>query len=527
MALLYRNVRRKLSEPEHQFLARFRRHLLSHGCSPHWIRPVRRSIDARAGRPVTFNYHLAFEAADEQRLRDRLGAAVESFQEEDDPLPACGTESLPGRIVVVGTGPAGLYAGYLLAQAGFSPLVCDKGLALRDRVKAVRRFFRTGVISPEGNVLFGEGGAGTYSDGKLLTRVNKPGIRSFYRLLVACGAPQEILIDAQPHVGTDRLRLVVLRLHETIEALGGEFRFRCALSGLRAREGRLVAARLGGEWEEVGALVLAAGQHDDTVYRVVHEAGARIEARPYQLGLRIEHPQDWVNRWRYGQFCGHPELPPASYRVTWRGGTRTPGQSVTTFCMCPGGELLPLAPCEGRLGTNGMSRAARAGAFANSAVITTVPVATASAWTTLRFRDRLERAAYLLGGGSWKAPAQRAPDFLNDRISADLPETSYRLGLKSADICRLFTDDVAKTLRGAIAAFDRIAPGFAGRDGLVIAPESRVSSPVRILRDPTGEAMGLSGLYPCGEGSGYASGITSSALDGRRSASSIIGRFKP
>jgi uncharacterized FAD-dependent dehydrogenase len=287
------------------------------------------------------------------------------------------------------------------------------------------------------------------------------------------------------------------------------------------REGQVVAARLGGSWENVGVLVLATGQHDDGLYRIVAEAGGQLEPRPYQIGVRIEHRQEWVERWRYGSAAGNPALPAATYGMTSR--------PVTTFCMCPGGEVLPVSPEPGSLGTNGMSRSRRAGAFANSALITTVPPPPGGATVTgiLGFRRELERRAYEVGGGDWVAPAQRAADFLRGRRSCNLPPTSYRRGVAPALLADLFDPTVTASLQKALRFFEDLSPGFAGEEALLIGPESRVSSPVRILRGPQGEALGLGRVYPCGEGSGYASGITSSALDGRRTAVALAARYRP
>ncbi len=527
MALILRQLTRPLDEPEEDFLARVARMLAARGCPPRSVRPYRRSIDARPGRPLLFVYHVAVDVDDERRLRSRFRGAIASPEEDRVEEPRPGSAPLQGRVLVVGAGPAGLYAAHSLAAAGYRPLVCEQGAPLGDRVAAVRRFFRDRVLDPEGNFLFGEGGAGTYSDGKLLTRTSRPGVRAWYRLLVSCGAQDDILVDAQPHVGTDRLRTVVENMRARILDAGGEMRFRCRVDALRVENGRLVALRAGGEWIATGAVVCAAGQHADETYDLVARAGGAVEPRPYQLGVRIEHDQEAVDGWRYGAHAGHPALPPASYQITWH--ARGEGlRGVTTFCMCPGGEVVPISPCRGRLGTNGMSYSFRRGRFANSAMITTMDAAGATHADVLAFRARLEARVFDAGGGDWRAPAQRAADFAAGISSAEIPAaSSYRLGLRAARIADLLPPAAGASIGAALAHFDTLLRGFAAGDAVLIGVESRVSSPLRILRTASGESAGIAGLYPCGEGAGYASGITSSALDGNRAADAIIARFAP
>ncbi len=526
MPLLLRQVIRPLDEPEDAFLARIARMLSERGFPPRAVRPYRRSIDARPGRPLVFVYHVAIEVEHERSLRALFRDKVAPLLEEEEEPVRAGSEPLRGRVVVVGSGPAGLYAAYTLAVAGYRPILCEKGYALADRVAAVRRFFKERVLDPDGSFLFGEGGAGTYSDGKLMTRINRPGIRAFYALLVECGAPDEILVEAQPHIGTDLLRGVVDGLRERILQAGGELRFLCPVDSFEVGQGRLSAVRAGGERIETGAVVLAAGQHAEETYRIVARSGVTIQTRPYQLGLRIEHGQDAVDRWRYGAHAGHAALPAATYQMTWHAGSAEL-RGVTTFCMCPGGEVVPSAPCDGRLGTNGMSYSRRRGRFANSALITTLDPAGPDLEAVLAFRAALEARTYAAGGGDWAAPAQRAADFLAGVASPALPATSYRLGLRATRVGDLLPPCASASIAAALAHFDRLLPGFASGEATLIGTEARVSSPLRIVRTSRGECEGLSDLYPCGEGSGYASGITSSALDGRRAARAIIGRFAP
>ena len=493
-------------------------------------RIVHRAVDARKLRPALV-YTIDVELAphvNEASAAEAAGGTV--VAEPEDPLLELepGDEPLPGRPVIVGAGPAGLCAGYLLAQFGFRPLILDRGRAVEERKRDVGRFFRTGELDPESNLLFGLGGAGTWSDGKLRWQRSDPLARFFLHLLVRCGADDDILVDAKPHVGTDILGTVMAGLAGLIEAAGGEFRFECRADHLALEGGRLTGVRCGSETIEAGAVLLGIGHSARDTVRALSDQVVAIEPRPFQVGVRIEHPQELIDRAQYGEYAGHPALPAPEYtlRHKARGGWR----SVHSFCTCPGGMIVPATHRPGEVCTNGMSAKARSGAFSNTALVVAVGPDDfgGGRFDGMRFQERLERAAFA-ATGSFAAPAQRANDFLRD-VSGPAPRrTSYPLDVVPVRLSEILPGAVYGSIVRALAmTFDRVIPGFAGEQGTVLAPESRVSSPVRLVRhEESRQSASTPGLYPIGEGSGYAGGIVSSALDGLRTARRIVRTYRP
>jgi len=489
------------------------------------FRIVRRSLDARAA-PRVFEVY-AVEFTGEESLIEGLppNEAAVAAPAEYAP-PESGDERLPGAPLVVGAGPAGLFAAMTLAENGYGPLIVERGKPVEARSADVRSLSAGGAVDPDSNLLFGEGGAGAFSDGKLTTRISDPHIALVLETLVRCGAPESILIDARPHIGSDLLPGVVANIHRRIEAAGGRFRFGFRVEGLVLDEGGGAAGvrASGGEEIDAGAVILAAGNWADELIARLHEEGTAIEGKPFQMGVRIEHPQRIIDRAVYRGARG--DLPPAEYVFSARpGGAR----GVATFCMCPGGVIVPAVARERRLAVNGASPAARDGSFANAALVVTVkpedcpgggPLA------GLAFQQALERAAFEVAG-DYRAPAQRATDFTAGRRSARLPECSYPLGIVSHELGKLLPRFLTDALRKALPEFDRRLPGFI-EHGLLVAVETRASSAVRILRDHrTHESLSTPRLYPAGEGAGYAGGIMSSAVDGIRTAQLIIRRFAP
>ncbi|MCD6404664.1 MAG: FAD-binding protein, partial [Planctomycetes bacterium] len=445
---------------------------------------------------------------------------------EDVPYrrPAPGGEALVERPLVVGAGPAGLFCALLLAEGGYRPLVVERGQPVEKRGADVAALVGGEGINPESNLLFGEGGAGAYSDGKLTTRIHDASVRHVLEVLSECGAPESILVDARPHIGSDLLPGVIKTLHRRITDLGGEFRFGFKVERLLVDSGGAArGVESGEEHVAAGVVVLAPGSSARGLFETLVGQRVALEAKPFQVGLRIEHPQDVIDRAIYCRARG--ALPPAEYIISTRASAGT--RAVASFCMCPGGAIVPAISKEGHLSTNGASASGRAGRFANAALIVTVgpdDIGSCGPLAGVSFQRGLEQAAFEVAG-DYRAPAQRAADFLRRRKSASLPECSYPLGIVSADLTKIVPDFVSKAIRAALSVFDRKLPGFV-KDGLLVGVEARVSCPVRITRDKeTRQSVSTGKVYPAGEGSGYAGGITSSAVDGMKTAESIISRF--
>ena len=434
------------------------------------------------------------------------------------------------RPLVVGCGPAGLFAALILAQAGQAPLLIDRGRDVAAREADVRAFWATGVLDPESNVQFGAGGAGAFSDGKLNTGTKDPRIRFVLEAFVRCGAPAQILTDAKPHVGTDRLHIAIAALLDRIRALGGEVRFETCLRDLTIADGRVQAAELAGPGgdayrETADAVILAIGHSARDTFAWLHGRGVRMAPKAFSVGVRIEHRQDWLNRAQYGRFAGHPALGAADYKLAMH---TADGRGVYTFCMCPGGEVVAAASEIGGVVTNGMSAFARDRENANAAVLVGVTPSDFGSDDPLAgvaFQRRLERAAFAAGGGAYRAPAQLVGDFLAGVPSVGFGAVapSYSRGAVPSDLARCLPGTVTAALRDGLRHMDQALRGFANPEAVMTGVETRSSSPVRMLRGETCEAVGIAGLYPCGEGAGYAGGITSAAVDGIRCAERVLG----
>ncbi len=519
MIRLY-EVRLPLGYTREDLLAACARRL---GLSPERIGAelVRRGVDARRGRSVcwTCTVDVTAPGVREERLLRRAGkAAPAQPYHYEFPHGYARAE----RPVVVGAGPAGLFCALSLARAGARPIVLERGGDVESRTLAVERFWAGGAFSPQTNVQFGEGGAGTFSDGKLTTGIKDPRARQVLLELHRAGAPEDILVDALPHIGTDRLRLVVKNLREELLALGAQVRFFTQVTDLMIRDGRVRGVVLEtGEELPAGAVILAPGHSARDTFRLLLRRGAAMERKPFAMGVRIEHRQAFISRTQYGPAADR--LPPAPYKLS----THLPdGRGVYTFCMCPGGVVVAAASEPETVVTNGMSVLARDGENANSALLAAVSpedLAGGDVLAGMALQQELERAAFRLGGGGYRAPAQRAEDFLLGRASRGFGDVtpSYRPGVTPAELGALFPDFLTRALRAGLSALDRRLPGFAQPDAVLTGPETRSSSPVRLLRDGTYQSVTLPGLYPCGEGAGYAGGIVSAAVDGLRVAEAV------
>jgi len=494
----------------------------------------RRSHDARKPSAITFIYTLDIEVRDEAALLRRLAGDRHVGPTPDTEYrfvaQAPAQPSWP-RPVVIGTGPCGLFAGLILAQMGFRPLILERGKAVRERTQDTWGLWRKGRLDPESNVQFGEGGAGTFSDGKLYSQIKDPGHRGRKVLteFVKAGAPAEILYVAKPHIGTFKLVAMVETMRAEIEALGGEIRFGCRVEDIVIEQGQLRGLRLAtGEAIAATHVVLAVGHSARDTFAMLQARGVHLEAKPFSIGVRIEHPQSLIDRARLGRNAGNPLLGAADYKLVHHCAN---GRSAYSFCMCPGGTVVAATSEPGRVVTNGMSQYSRNERNANSALVVGVTPADfpgsqgndCDPLAGIAFQRHWESLAFEAGGGNYNAPAQRVGDFLAGRPSTELGPVlpSYTPGVHPADLARCLPDYVVAALREALPAFGREIAGFAMDDALLTGVETRTSSPVRITRDENFESLGTRGLYPAGEGAGYAGGILSAAVDGIKVAEAV------
>ncbi len=485
------------------------------------IRIIRKSLDARRKPRIQFVYTL-----DVRRLGEPAFEPAPAWQ----PDPVSGSIQLLHRPVVVGAGPAGLFAALYLAKGGFCPLLIDRGRKVEERIQQVNDFWQKGALDLESNACFGEGGAGTFSDGKLMTRIRNPHIPVMMDLLVAAGAPDEIRYLSHPHVGTDRLRGVLVNLRKQLLAWGGEVRYQTRLTGLSIREGKLKGIMVNqGEAIATETLVLAIGHSARDTYEMLLHSGVTMEAKSFAVGLRIEHLQEQIDEMQYGVSAGHPRLPPAEYQLAVHG-TRP----VYTFCMCPGGAVIGTATEPDGLSVNGMSMHDRGSFVANSALVVAVEAKDLEGHHPLRGMDyqrTWEQKAFQLGGGGFYAPVQTVGDFLHGRsttgISQMLIRPSYRPGVHETDLKACLPQPVADALITGIRQMDEKMNGFAHPAAWLTGVETRTSAPVRITRDASRQSVSVSGLFPVGEGAGYAGGIVSAAVDGMDTAAEISRRFIP
>lgn len=503
----------------------------------------RRSLDARKKPVLRDVYTIDFQVKNEKKVRRAFrkkgNCSLEPCREKPYRMPENGQNVPKTRPVVAGFGPAGLFCAWLLAKKGLCPLVIEQGAPVEERKKDVEHFWKSGELAPFSNVQFGEGGAGTFSDGKLNTLIKDPEgrIRKVLEVFVEHGAPEEILYDAKPHIGTDLLGQVVQGIRREIQSLGGEIRFYTRLTGLET-EGRETGnvlkgircqdVRTGEERKlECQTLVLAPGHSARHTFRMLWETDIPMEAKAFAVGVRVEHPQTLINHSQYGtEEAG--KLGAAAYKLSYK---EPEGRGVYSFCMCPGGYVVNASSEEGYLAVNGMSYHARDGKNANSAIVVTVTpedFGSAHPLAGIAFQRRLEQAAFSAGGG--KIPVQRLEDFEKNVPTRELTAQGWEPCMKGAwqlaNLRPVFPEEISRSLLEGMKKFDARIRGFSSPDTLLSGVESRTSSPVRILRGETMESS-VAGLYPCGEGAGYAGGITSAAVDGLKVAEKICARYAP
>ncbi len=520
--ILVRNIRLPISAPEGEALAQALRRAKIPAQQAAQLGVAKLSVDARRGTPQLV-YTVAVRLADPAAEAAYTDGADIVLQQPQPFRFAAGSRKMASRPVVCGFGPAGMFAALLLARQGFRPLVLERGPALADRIRAVAHFTATGELDPNANIQFGEGGAGTFSDGKLTTRIGDPLCGYVTETFLAHGAPAEIAWQQKPHVGTDLLRGVIASIRSEIESLGGEIRFSTALEGVEVRDGRVYAVQTAQGSIPCEVLILAIGHSARDTFDALMRAGFSMACKPFSVGFRAEHLQTTIDRGLYHAAAGHPALPPGEYQLSQHVGARC----VYTFCMCPGGRVVAAASEEGRVVTNGMSFHARDGKNANAAVAVSVDGEDfgQDPRRAIAFQRELEERAYAAGraGGAYAAPAENVQSFLQGegtlRITA--VEPTYDRGVTAVDLGALLPPALTAALRTGLRAFDQKLAGYAGPDAILTGLETRTSSPVRLPRGEDLQSVQAQGLYPCGEGAGYAGGIMSAAVDGLRAARAV------
>lgn len=532
MDLIWTNLRVPVEEEESLLLARMVRRLKVPPQCISGLRIVRRSVDARKKPQLFFSYTLVFNLElplkEIQRVLSRNRDLKPEAREEMVLLPKP-EKRLTHRPIIIGAGPAGYFAALALAQKGYAPLVLERGDEVVERTRKVDEFWKSGNLDTESNVQFGEGGAGTFSDGKLTTRISDRRIKEVLQAFVKQGAPAEIFFLAKAHIGTDILKEVVQGLRQEIIALGGEVRFRTKLTGLKKSAGIMTGVRVNGN-EEIPAetVILAIGHSARDTYEMLLGQEVQIEQKAFAMGVRIEHPQALINHSQYG-VEEHLKLGPADYQLTYQ--DQLTGRGAYAFCMCPGGKVVAAASEEERLVTNGMSEYQRDTGIANSALVVTVgqdDFGSSHPLAGIEFQRHWEHQAFIAGGRNYHAPVQGVPDFLASQVSADfsLP-SSYLPGVTAVDLHCVLPKPVSEVLERALVSFDYKIKGFVGKAATLTGVETRTSAPIRITRDEKGEALGLKGLFPAGEGAGYAGGIISAAVDGLRAAERLMAQYAP
>lgn len=495
---------------------------------------ARRGHDARDKTNIQLVYSVDVNVKNEAAVLQRFRKDRKILPSPDPryhlvaKAPEGGTSKRP---VVIGAGPCGLFAGLILAQMGFRPIILDRGKVVRERTKDTWGLWRQGVLNPESNAQFGEGGAGTFSDGKLYSRIKDPNNRDRKVLteFVKAGAPAEILTEAHPHIGTFRLVTMVESMRQSIEALGGEYRFSNRVDGLDITtnaqgERRVRGVHLStGEYLESDHIVLAIGHSARDTFAMLHAAGVYVEAKPFSIGVRIEHPQSWIDRSRFGIDAGNKILGAAEYHISHHCKN---DRTVYSFCMCPGGTVVAATSEEGRVATNGMSQYSRNERNANSGLVVAIDPARdfpGDPLAGIALQRHWESRAYIAGGSSYKAPAQRLGDFLAGRPSEALGSVtpSYKPGVHMTDLAQCLPDYAVTAMREALPVFGRQIPGYDHPDVLMTGVETRTSSPVRFTRGKDFQSLNTAGLFPAGEGAGYAGGILSAAVDGIKIAEAV------
>jgi uncharacterized FAD-dependent dehydrogenase len=487
----------------------------------------KKSLDARRKARIVYHYQVDVDLPDEETVLSRHQGVADRAPDELPADPLAGIEPGPWRMrhppVIIGSGPAGTFAALVFARAGIPCIIVERGEPVEDRLRTVNRLRRDGSFDGESNYCFGEGGAGTFSDGKLTCGRNHPLVRYLFQTWVEFGAPREILYDAHPHIGTDFLMRIALNMRGHLEQTGSRFLFRKRFVDLLRHEGDSATARYSvvlddGQRLDTDHVVLAIGHSARDTYEMLLERGLAIQPKPFAMGARFEHPQAQIDRIQFGS-C--QLLPPAEYKLVAHAGER----GIWTFCMCPGGHLLPTSAQPGHLAINGMSYHARNSGFANAAVVVNVlreDFFKGHPLDGMRFQEAIEKLAFAAGGGDYRSPAQRLSDFMQGRLSKGELESTYKPGVTSARLDQVLPDFIVNALRRAVVEYDKRMRGFISKDALVVGVESKTSSPIVMPRDRGLQSVSHAGLFPTGEGAGFAGGIVSASLDGARVGRAVL-----
>ena len=479
-------------------------------------------------QPDSFKYRWKKRSIDARKRQIKINCSFEVFQNEEEiPSPA---SFFPKdvhdekSIAIIGAGPAGLFAGLRALELGLKPIIFERGKDVRSRRRDLATLNKEGIVNPESNYCFGEGGAGTYSDGKLYTRSKKRGdVKKALEWFVEFGATEEILVDAHPHIGTNKLPQIIVGMREKIIEFGGEVHFDSKLTDLIVKDNRIVGVEINHETtQEFDHVILATGHSARDIYSLLHKKGIQINAKPFALGVRIEHPQEQIDKIQYHGRLNDDFLPPASYSLV----TQVDGRGVYSFCMCPGGIVAPCATEQEEVVTNGWSPSKRNNPYSNSGIVVAVypddfKGHESNPLVCLEFQQMVERACWEAAGKTQHVPAQRMKDFVDKKVSKTLPKSSYQPGLTSVDLNTILPPMIADRLRVAFTDFGRKMRGYLTNDAILHAPESRTSSPIQIPRGKDFQHPEIEGLYPCAEGAGFAGGIISAGIDGMKCVDAI------
>ncbi|MFN5149244.1 MAG: NAD(P)/FAD-dependent oxidoreductase [Flavobacteriia bacterium] len=491
-------------------------------------------LRVRIGRELglnsnNFSFVWKKRSIDARKKQIKINCTFEVFDKGEEPVDIVGlipqSVNYKDSIHIIGAGPAGIFAALRCLEMGLKPIVFERGKDVRSRRRDLARLNKEAVVDPESNYCFGEGGAGTYSDGKLYTRSKKRGdVEKMLKIFVQFGADPDILVDAHPHIGTNKLPQIIVAMREKIIECGGEVHFGSKLTDLRVENGKLTGISINGsDWLNTEHLILATGHSARDIFELLYKRKIRIDAKPFAVGVRIEHRQQLIDTIQYHGRLNDEYLPPASYSLV----TQVNGRGVYSFCMCPGGIIAPCATADGEVVTNGWSPSKRNNPYSNSGIVVGVspedfPGKESDPFVCLDFQKEIEHSCWIAAGKNQKVPAQRMIDFVQGKKSSDFPRSSYQPGIVSVELHTVFPPFIADRLRKALVDFGKKMNGFLTNDAVLHAPESRTSSPISIPRNPiTFEHVELKGLYPCAEGAGYAGGIVSAAIDGMKCVDAI------